>query len=573
MWYTSQLAKSMYQNALDGRFTDFRISAGSRSVDCHQVVVSAQSEFFNVMCCSGLSEAVLEESVLSEENAYLLGDILKFMYLGKADLKEENVEIVLFVADFIKHGELKNYCESFMIQNLSSENLVNYQALAQRLELPRLPAECLRFRKDRFPEIVKTSWFLELPVSEMQEFLEDDCLNVESEDIVVDAVLYWLQNSTASGPVKEGYLENLFQCIRLRFCSREKLEAVSRDPEVMDKLRLKILEYLQHGLHGDQKARKSYTRTAVPDMARQVSSASISSMAGVVTEEKLIVLGGRKAGVKRHKDIILFHRPNQPEVIGQMPAFNISLCTVKDSIVLSGGCDFATSSSQNLVKRFSLATRCWTDLTFMPEPTDSHGSAYLHGKLYTIGGSLMEKGETIKRYSAVNCLDLASLTWTACEDLPLALEEPGVAVVSRDIMVIGGDAGDGWSTKTFKYSTRTGKWKVCAKMPKSGDVFRSTVAVGLQVYVLNKSAFMKYDVMGDQWTKLTPPTKLARNPALAFRDGRLVALGGVGKDMKEPDDNVQTYDVNAKKWTLEKRKLPLGLSFHWALVMKVPLQQ
>ena len=39
-------------------------------------------------------------------------------------------------------------------------------------------------------------WFLSLSIKELEEYLQDDELNVVSEDDVIDAILKWLQAST-----------------------------------------------------------------------------------------------------------------------------------------------------------------------------------------------------------------------------------------------------------------------------------------------------------------------------------------------------------------------------------------
>ena len=52
------------------------------------------------------------------------------------------------------------------------------------------------------------------------------------------------RETTTSEKGQEGYIEVLFPCIRLEFCTKSKLETLSKDQAVIDKLRLKILEYL-----------------------------------------------------------------------------------------------------------------------------------------------------------------------------------------------------------------------------------------------------------------------------------------------------------------------------------------
>ena len=202
---------------------------------------------YRSLCKSGVTEAALDYSVVKAEDADILDALVRFMYLGATDFTKKNVTSLATAADFIKHDELKRECENYLISNLSIQNLVACHQLSEKAHLPALSKECYQFRLKTFNQVVTTEWFLSLSIKELEDYLQDDELNVVSEDDVIEAILKWLQASTASEKGQEGYIEVLFPCIRLEFCAKSKLESLSEDPEVIDKLRLKILEYLYHG--------------------------------------------------------------------------------------------------------------------------------------------------------------------------------------------------------------------------------------------------------------------------------------------------------------------------------------
>ena len=251
--YPLEFLQQQYQFDLDKLYTDFKLKAGGKTVHCHRSAICSKSEYFRSLCKSGVTEAALNYSVAKAEDADILDALVRFMYLGATDITKQNVASLAAAADFIKHDELKRECVKYMISNLSMQNLVAYHRLSEKAQLPALMKECYQFRLKKFNQVVTTEWFLSLPIKELEEYVQDDELNVVSEDDVIDAILKWLQASTASEKGQEGYIEVLFPCIRLEFCTKSKLETLSKDPEVIDKLRLKIFEYLHHGMHGRQK--------------------------------------------------------------------------------------------------------------------------------------------------------------------------------------------------------------------------------------------------------------------------------------------------------------------------------
>ena len=262
--YLREVLQHQYQFALDKLYTDFKLKAGVKTVHCHRSVICSKSEYFRSLCKSGVTEAALDSSVTKAEDADILDALVRFMYLGATDFTKQNVASLATAADFIKHDELKRECEKYLISYLSMQNVVAYHRLSEKAQLPALTKECYRLRLKQFTQVVTTEWFLSLSAKELEEYLGDDELNVVSEDDVIDAILKWLQASTASEKGQEGYREILFPCIRLEFCTKSKLKTLSKDPEVIEKLRLRILEYLHHGMHGRQKTRKSYSGTSSP---------------------------------------------------------------------------------------------------------------------------------------------------------------------------------------------------------------------------------------------------------------------------------------------------------------------
>ena len=594
--YPAELARSLYQFALDRQFTDFTITAKNTTIHCHQVVISAHSEFFRIICLSGNKEASLEHSVLRDDGHVLAG-VIEFMYLGVTQITVRNVEALLLAANFIKFEQLKRKCEHFIIANLSVDNLLTYQNLAKKVRLSNLRGACMQLTREKFREVSKTEWLPTLSVDEVIAYLKDNELKAESEDHVVDALNLWLQNSVEPKAVMEDSMDELLSCVRLRFCSKAKLEAIAKDTTVMEKFRFKIMEYLLHGWHGEGKPRKSYrdTRPKAPagDAPKAFSERRSKEQEGSARmtykdlpskeretekmhKETVAIVGGRKSDNANHANIISIDSQPTDSVITQSSIceesymFGYSVCSEADSLIVSGGKSQVKAYSSSKVHKFCTTTGKWINLPKIPKGRDYHGSALLNRKLYIIGGRYTLNHSSKCVYN-ISILDLDSLTWSEGKAMPEALSSVGIAVVSDQILVIGGSTDyHSVSTRTDKYNPVTNTWTKCQPVPKQGCCYHRTTVTGNKVFVgqHDMSFFLQYNVPFDQWTELKLPPKQVSQCALVSKQDYVLALGGSIDGKKT--DCVQRYDPSSKTWILEKQTLPLSLYLHWAVVLSMP---
>ena len=553
--YTADIMKTLYQFSREKIFTDFTIHAGNKTAHCHSAILAAKSTYFKAICVSGLHEATLERSV-SREEGDTLDTIIKFMYLGKSNITVQNVEKVVLAAEFLNHAEMKSECENVMLNNLDVSRLMSFHKLSQKADLSNLKTACLHLAKDKFTEVAHTKWFLALTTDEAAEYLQADDLKVTTEDDVLYAIIRYINNSNEAGPVSEQYITKLFSCARLKFCRRSTLESLSIDETILGPLRLKILEFLQHGHHGYGAARQSYSAVHSASAASELPKASVpgtdsreklpplpprattkmttkasakvsspSAKAPVAsplkTKEEVLIVGGVKTGCFIHENIMFLDKDPKDCIMAEAPictkASNSSVCASKDAIFVSGGYDFSTQGSISKVQKFSFTNHRWVDLPDLPNPVDCHGSAYVSDKLYTLGGCFSENGQTKHQYSSVNVLDLASQSWVEGQSLPTAVATPGIAAVEENIYAVGGYTGTEWSRQTVKLNTRTGAITQCQSMPEEDRVYNSTVVVNRYIYILAGSIFLQYDTTRDQWSTLTLPLKPHYKPSMVLQ--------------------------------------------------------
>ena len=605
--YTADIMQKLYEYSNENFQTDFKIRAGNKTAYCHAAVLSAKSTYFRAICASGLTEAVLAGSITKDEDGDTLDTVVRYIYLGKSNITVQNVEKVAIAANFLGHEELKHECEKILLDNLGVSKLMSHHKLSQKADMSTLKAACIQLTKENFTEVVGCEWFLALTVDEAAEYLRDNDLNVTSEDDVLHAICTWLKNSNETSTAQGKHSDKLFPCVHLKFCQRSTLDSLSKDATIVDSLRLKLLEFLHHGHHREGEPRKSYSAThsvsaasaalprpSLPGAAARdkppptdkaatkippKASATPSSPSAKLpvtssqkVKEEVLIVGGRKPDENRHENIVFLDRDPKDCIMTHAPicsrARNYSACANNNTLIVSGGDTKGFSVSK--VQKFCTTDHRWVELPDLPLPADCHGSSYVGEKLYTFGGRFRENAETKHRYSSVNVLDLASLSWAEEQSLPIAVSEIGIAVVEEHIYALGGYSGKEWSRQTIKLNTRTGKTTQCQSMPKRVRVHNSAVTFHQQIYVLDKALFAQYDVNKDQWMELQLPLMPFDNPAMVLKQNHLIMLGGYEETEKNPSDVIQEYELSSKTWSLEPRKMPLQLCNHWAFVMDIP---
>ena len=245
-----------------------------------------------------------------------------------------------------------------------------------------------------------------------------------------------------------------------------------------------------------------------------------------------------------------------------------SICAHGDKIIVSGGYSRFLQQSVANVHLFCVTTSKWSELVDLQIPREGHGSAIIDEKLYILAGHRWKEGVT-NMYTDCHVLDLKSNSWSTIEDIPLPLCYPSVAVVDGDIIVTAGkDSSLSLSQKTMKYQPHKDLWTPCKDMPVSNELaLNSTVAVDSCVYVLVAEDFCMYNVKLDSWSLLSAPTVLSYKCSLVLCDNRLVALGGEDNNGTTLDQ-MQSYDFQSQKWSIEDTKMPTRMSSHFTFAIQ-----
>uniref|UniRef100_A0AC35U413 BTB domain-containing protein n=1 Tax=Rhabditophanes sp. KR3021 TaxID=114890 RepID=A0AC35U413_9BILA len=141
----SQLSDD-FSKLIDGNLTDFVVQIGKHEIGVHKAILAARSPVFNAMMAHSDARENISGIVKIEDIEHeVFMELLIFIYSGKfAENKKELAADLMIAAD--KYGliELRNHCETSLVNSISDKNVCQLLILADLYNLDRLRKACLQ---------------------------------------------------------------------------------------------------------------------------------------------------------------------------------------------------------------------------------------------------------------------------------------------------------------------------------------------------------------------------------------------------------------------------------------------
>lgn len=96
----------------DSRFCDIRLRAGETIFNAHKAVLSASSAYFEAMFRPGMSEEQKDLVTLHNLDPDILNLLIDFIYTGRVQISQGNVQELLSAADML---QLQEVCVVFIM--------------------------------------------------------------------------------------------------------------------------------------------------------------------------------------------------------------------------------------------------------------------------------------------------------------------------------------------------------------------------------------------------------------------------------------------------------------------------
>ncbi len=208
------------------------------AIPAHKFVLSSCSPVFFAMFCGELAEK--SNSVDLPDCEYEgVFEMLRYIYSGKAELNENNVIQVLYVAKKYILPSLAVECVCFLQRNVNAENVFCVLSLAQKYDEKVLEEQCWKVIDRETKEVVKSEGFATIERSLLEAVVKRDTLTIWEVELF-KAVDLWAtkecerQVLTLDGSVKRTILgDQIVKAIRFPVMEVKEFATVVSDCKIL----------------------------------------------------------------------------------------------------------------------------------------------------------------------------------------------------------------------------------------------------------------------------------------------------------------------------------------------------
>lgn len=224
----------------------------------------------------------------------------------------------------------------------------------------------------------------------------------------------------------------------------------------------------------------------------------------------------------------------QAPMQGMTPRRALAAAVLDETIYVTGGWN-GEATQLDLVEAFDPATGRWRNAPAMNMARSQHGLVAADGALWAVAGWSAESGLVPQ----MEMWRPGAQAWRVVTRLLTPRREPGVAMLGRRIVVVGGFNGrddsdlDGYSAVVEAYDIDTGRWQTLAPLrhPRRGlallNVYGALFAVGgYDAAEGFMNVVERYDASNDAWQVMDWQLEPRTWAAGVITDDHIVIIGG-----------------------------------------------
>ncbi|KAM8977652.1 kelch repeat and BTB domain-containing protein 3 [Pelodytes ibericus] len=561
------VAKSKEQEVLkimrnfrdQGLYFDFNITVRRRVIPCHRCVVASCSDFFRTMFAVDMKERDDGNVNIRNFSTAAVEAFLDYAYTAKAEVTEENVDMLFKVSSFFQVEDLLKDCSDFLAKTIDINNCLQYLSLSESYGSSHLYDQALEFCMEHFMELTQTTDFVELNIEVLEKYLRHDNLNIPEEDCALSAALSWVKHNLGE---RERYLPRLLSKLRLHHISPIALQEL---------------------LHSEEQLLKSTDCFSTVKDAVKCSEQDVGLLTDArvsTTEKYLFVHKTEDDGETRHTFCYALKSDKWLELsemnIVDLPGSSFS--GYGEKIFIIGGCKGNCSRSLRLhVEKpyhdatdqtwcYCPATKASTLVPAMKTPRTMHSSVVALKQIFVIGGKPkgVQNNTGLRDVEAYNPL---KKEWKQVSSMPKEVYFQEVCVCGNLIYVLGSEEEipESFSPSLdyfFRYNTETDQW--CELLCQFGDYFFATLIKAVpgrnKLYVCDLSTYKvyKYCIENETWREEQSLECAGFNAAAVGIDDKIYMLGG-DYSPDTSSDEVQVYHTKRSVWE-EVSSMPHSLT-------------
>ncbi|XP_005191224.1 actin-binding protein IPP [Musca domestica] len=557
--YPFKVLSNLQQLRSQKRFCDVDIVAGGATYYCHRVILSAASCYFEAMFRPelGLNEVNQKTVVLHTIDGDILSILLDFIYTGRCEITQSNVQELLAAADMLQLHEIVDGCCEYLCRELHPSNALGILRFAEAHNCEALAKSALNYVHGNFPAIAQEDEFLETPQALLSQLLSSELLRVDSESQVFQAALRWIKHDVTQ---RRCFVFDILSLVRLALVPVKVIDQALRDCRDMSvKIALRSIcrdiaskrgqlvplrvcprQLAKKNIYiiGGSRRETSSTWNPADDIFDTVAKFDIFRrewsetapmeigriLPGVAAlNGKIYVIGGeRGAQILANGEVYDPQNdcwsPISPMIV---PRCEFGLCAMDNSLLAVGG--WIGDDIGGSMERYDPDKDVWEIIGNLPEPRFSMGVVSFEGLIYIVGGCTI----STRHLNDLVSYNPVTKEWQPLARMQVARCQMGVAILDRYLYVVGGNSSSqAVLSSVERYSFDDNTWSTVCAMSVPRAIPAVAAADGL-LYVAGgdqpcEAAFYRaqvtisavecYDPLTDTW-KNCPDLPVSRSEA------------------------------------------------------------
>lgn len=187
----NHLSRNYYANFftnlknLQDRFCDVELMAGgdqTHVIKAHRIVLSSSSSYFEAMFGNDVFNENKDKVVkLHSIDHQILKALIDFIYTGKIEIDQINVQELLAAADMLQLPDVVAGCAQYLCRELHPSNALGILRFAEAHNCKELAESANGFINSHFPEVAEHDEILEVSQQMLSRLISSELIRVDSE--------------------------------------------------------------------------------------------------------------------------------------------------------------------------------------------------------------------------------------------------------------------------------------------------------------------------------------------------------------------------------------------------------
>ena len=425
--------------------------------------------------------------------------------------------------------ELKDMCLIEVPNILEPGNVIEWWKEAAKMNYDTIKKPCEEIMAANFRQISKQTDFLNLELPELQSYVINICNDNVDRDIILDAIMRWAGHEHE----RVTLLEDLLCKVELNKCSAEGIKVAMKTHDELLNKTLIVYKLLSNTL--------ADIATATPMIA---------------------VVGGEDDDGKVSRECWEVNHPDKIVHLYDVPAEDLSICasicTFPQGFLITGGLD------SRMCMMFIASSKVWARLQDLQVERCAHGSIYIKGVLYLLGGYLGKSTNgNWKQSDFLDSMAIKDKKWENGPKIPLAVQYPKLSNLGQNVYLL-----DEVTNQLLLFDVDKNVWKQLASLSKESKYCSGVSMITGRGKLLVAGGVNRvcawYNADTNTWCTCQQPLQVHKYGALAYHNNKFLLLGG---NFNGGTDEVEEYNIDENKWSMCSYKIPKKIHLHHALVL------